>query len=95
MWSIFEHEFKTKVNDKYQWVKEFIFYKGDLSEEDFENDSRFKEIKDKRKQVKFLGTLETEFPIVFPLTLNNGMILEDTPDIYHRRSYREDDEHDD
>jgi len=84
MWSVFEKEYTTKINNKYQWVKELNFYIGDLTNEDFKNDYRFKEVKDKRKQVKFLGTVETEFPLKFPLKLNNGIILEN---VYNIKNY--------
>jgi len=82
MWSVFENEYKTKVGKNYQWVKELNFYVGDLSNEDFKNDYRFKEVKDKRKQIKFLGLVETQFPVKYPLKLTNGTILEDI--YYHK-----------
>ena len=84
MWSVFENEYKTKVGNNYQWVKELNFYMGDLSNEDFENDYRFKEVKDKRKQLKFLGLVETQFPVKFPLKLINGIIIEDI--YYHKNN---------
>ena len=89
MWSVFENEFKTKVDDKYQWVKKLNFYYGDLSEENLTNDWRFKEVPERRKQVKFLGTVETEFPVKFPLILNNGLVLEDTKDYHRHKTYDE------
>jgi len=72
LYSVFEDTHK-KGN---KWISEYHFYKGDLSNVDLENDWRFKEIKDKRKQSKFLGTVNTDFPINYPLHLNNGAILE-------------------
>jgi hypothetical protein len=88
MWSVFECEYKTKVEEEYKWVKELRFYMRDISNEDLKNDWRFCEVKDKRKQAKFLGTVETEFPIKFPLTLYNGKILE-KENYYHKRSTEE------
>jgi len=87
MWSVFENEFKARVDDKYQWVKELNFYMGDMSDEDLTNDYRFREVPGKRKQLRFLGTAETEFPVKFPLTLKNGLVLEDASDYYSRKTY--------
>lgn len=46
---------------KGQWIKEKIYYRGDLSTVDFANDWRFQEVLGKRKQVIFLGLKEMEF----------------------------------
>ncbi len=88
MWSVFENEFKTKINEEVRWVKVLEFFAGDLSKSDidFATDWRFCEVSGKRKQVKFLGTVETDFPVQFPLTLNNGVVLED---IYYHRTQNE------
>jgi len=84
MWSVFENEYRTKVGDQYQWVKSLEFFYGDLSLAgiDFKTDWRFCEVPGKRNQVKFLGTVETDFPIKYPLILDNGTILED---VYYNR----------
>jgi hypothetical protein len=89
LYSVFESEFKTKIDDKSQWVKDLQFYMGDLSKDliHYETDWRFKEVLGKRKQVKFLGTVDVEFPVVFPLVLNNGVILEDI--YYHRKNFKD------
>ena len=89
MWSVFECECITKIDKKYQWIKELRFFMGDLSKEDFKNDWRFCEVDKKRKQVKFLGLAETEFPVRFPLILDNGTIIED---IYFHRKIKDEEE---
>jgi len=67
--SVFLHITKKPI-----YKEEYHFYYGDLSKIDFENDKRFKE-HDYRKY-EFLGTAIVEFPIKFPLKLDNGKILE-------------------
>lgn len=74
-WSVFENCHLIECEGVYQWITEFNFYMGDLSNVDTSNDWRFKEIKNKRKMSKFLGVVETTFPIQYPLTLNNGIII--------------------
>lgn len=64
LYSVFKHEF---INDKGKWVSEYNFYLGDLSEEDFKNDWRFKEVVGKRAELQFLGLVRTDFPVTYPL----------------------------
>jgi hypothetical protein len=45
---------------------------------DLKSDWRFKEVKDKRKQLKLLGTKENlVLPIVYPLVLDDGRVIND------------------
>ena len=80
MFTITENEFylydsKTKTG---KWVKQYQFWNGDLTKVDFTTDWRFKEVDKKRKLVKLMGTKENiDFPVVFPLTLDNGSVLND------------------
>lgn len=71
VWSVFE---SCKIKDNV-WITELNFYYGDLSNINLETDLRFKEVKNKRKQAKFLGTCKTTFPIKYQLTLSNGKII--------------------
>jgi hypothetical protein len=65
-----EHFFKT-------WVKSYAFYVGDLSSVDVKTDWRFSEKNNKRKQAIFLGlSYDLDFPVVYPLTLLNGVTIE-------------------
>lgn len=58
--------------DKKQWKNSYRFYQGDLTRTDILKDRRFKEVPKKRKQIKLLGLKEIdEFPITFPLIINN------------------------
>lgn len=47
-------KFKRSMFVKDKFVDGFIFYRGDLSNADFETDWRFKEVPGKRKQVEFI-----------------------------------------
>lgn len=71
VWSVFERCYKKEE----KWVTNLIFYKGDLSSADFKNDFRFKEVFQKHKQLKFLGLCNPQFPIKYPLKLNDGSEL--------------------
>lgn len=55
VYSQFECEKLVVINDKKEWVKENVYYHGDLSNIDLTRDWRFCEVKDKRKQLKFIG----------------------------------------
>jgi len=68
--------FKDTHKQGKKWITQYIFYMNDLSDVDLETDWRFKEVKNKRKLAEFLGTVNTDFPIEYPLHLNNGIILE-------------------
>jgi len=60
------------------FVKELFFYHGDLSNVDILTDERFKEVKGKRKNCVFLGIKRNiEFPINYPLILDNNTIIND------------------
>jgi hypothetical protein len=50
---------------------------GDLSKDniDMKTDWRFMEVKNKRSELKFLGTCKAEFPIRYPLLLDNGTVV--------------------
>lgn len=61
------------INTRYdgnQWKRDFSFYKGDLSNVDFETDWRFKAVQGKRKTASFLGITETNFPVNDELIMN-------------------------
>ena len=73
LFSVFERTYKNGE----QWITDLVFYKGDLSCVDAENDWRFKEVFGKRKKLKFLGLCQTSFPIQYPLKLSNGVELND------------------
>ena len=60
--------------DKY-FKKSYQFYYGDLSKTILENDWRFKEVLNKRKEAVFMGLANTAFPINFPLKLENDKLL--------------------
>lgn len=79
-WSVFLSNRKViKEDGKKQvwiWEKVYNFYKVNMAEVDVKTDVRFKLIKDKREESIYLGVCETEFPVKFPLTLINGVILE-------------------
>jgi hypothetical protein len=78
MYTITENEFfiydsKTKTG---KWVKQYQFWNGDLTDTNFNNDSRFCEVKNRRKLVKLMGVkTNIKFPIVYPLILDNGTVL--------------------
>jgi hypothetical protein len=78
--TVFENE-KYVYNKKSatgRWVNELVFYVGDLTDVDLKSDWRFKEVKDKRKQLKLLGTKENlVLPIVYPLVLDDGRVIND------------------
>lgn len=77
LYSVLLNTKKVEKNGIAYWEKERNFYYGDLSKRDinWHTDWRFKEVPDKRKQVIFLGTVTTKFPIEFPLVLDNGCVL--------------------
>lgn len=74
-YSVFYKEFKDMYSKDDLWIKEFIFYKGNLSNIDVSIDWRFKAVKGKRNQADFLGTCKLVFPIQYPLLLDNGTIV--------------------
>ena len=89
IWSVFRLEHNIMIDKKLQWVIELIFYKGDLSLlSNMDKDWRFKPVENKRKQVILLGICETKFPVKFPLSLYNGLIL-NNENYYHRYCYDE------
>lgn len=68
------------------WEQEYLFYQGDLTNTNFSNDWRFKEVTERgeygglRKQCEFKGLVETTFPIKYPLK-TNLFVLEELPKI--------------
>jgi len=66
------HSIFLCITKKPIYKEEYYFYCGYLSKIDF--DKRFKE--DDYRKYEFLGTAIIEFPIKFPLKLDNGKILE-------------------
>lgn len=61
--------------EKKQWNTSlfFMYGKHDLfSQIDFDTDWRFCEVTGKRKKSKLIGDCNTEFPIVYPLVLNDA-----------------------
>ena len=81
-----EHYKYNKQNKIGIWIKSLQIYYVDLSAIDFISDDRFCKIKNKRSQGKLLGLLnEINFPIVFPLVLNNGFTIEN----YEQNKYDE------
>lgn len=75
IWSVFENHHAVDKNGKQKWVTELVFYKGDLSKVDLATDWRFREVKGKRSQLKYLGMCETSFPVKYPLRLDNGDVI--------------------
>ena len=77
LFSAFEFEDFEEQNKI--WKKRISFYMGDFtnfSESiDFVSDWRFCSVENKRKIAIFLGTTNSNFPIIFPITLNNGFII--------------------
>lgn len=62
------------LHEKYRkFVKEIFFYRGNIIPSD--TDWRFKEVKDKRKRLIRLGTATCNFPIEYPLILDNGFVI--------------------
>ena len=49
IWSVFLFERKVPEGDSVDWVSNYSFYQGDLSDVDLETDWRFCEVKDRRK----------------------------------------------
>jgi hypothetical protein len=76
IWSVFENRHMITVADEQVWIKELNFYMGDLSLLDLSNDWRTKAIEGRREQLKFLGLCQCEFPIKYPLILENVLALE-------------------
>lgn len=75
-YSIFLNEKRVDRNNTLTWVKELMFYCGDLTDLN-ENDWRICEVPGKRKKVKFLGLSENlNFPIEYPIKLTNGLTIE-------------------
>lgn len=77
-WTVVLKECKIDNDGNSQWITVLNFYNGDLSNKniDWVNDWRFCEIKKKRKQVKLLGVCKAIFPIKFPLSLTNNIVIE-------------------
>jgi len=68
LYSVFEHE-------NIKGIKSLEFYKGDCTNKfDLTTDWRFKAIENTRKQSRFLGLIETEFPIVWHFHTNKETI---------------------
>lgn len=67
--------------DNHVWITGLNFMVGNqdyYEKVDFENDWRFCEVKNKRKKSILIGDCElsdSDFPIKFPLTLKNGLIV--------------------
>jgi len=76
LWSVFGNEHKVESD----WIKELVFFWGDVSDIDFSNDWRFKAVEGKKKQLMFLGFYDGEFPIEFPITLLNGKTINSNTD---------------
>lgn len=58
IYSIFETCHLTKQEDgSVLWITERVYYRGDLSNVNCEDDWRFTEIKGKRKLAKFIGLI--------------------------------------
>lgn len=78
--SVFEVEKKIVTKAKKElWIKELIFYVGNLSLTDFKTDDRFKEVKNMRAESKFLGLTDEgfDFPVKYPLQLTNGFTIKE------------------
>ena len=83
-YSVFEtehnHYFGDDENGKaiFRWIKQLAFYYGDMSGVDVATDSRFKFVNNKRNEAIFMGLkTNTEFPVKFPFTLDNGVVLDE------------------
>ena len=79
IYSVFETEhFKMVAEGKFEWVKGFAFYIGDMYGIDLSADSRFRAAKGMaiRKESKFLGLTYQKPPITFPLHLTNGKTIQ-------------------
>jgi len=82
-WTVFEVEhlyFIGKDTDGKsinKWKKQIVFYFGYLTNVEILSDWRFCEVKEKRKQAICKGIkTNPEFPIVYPLILDDGSILD-------------------
>jgi hypothetical protein len=67
-WSAFQ---RVSIKDN-ELVADLIFYKGDFKNVDPKTDWRLKEVVGKRKELKFLGLCQPEFPIKYPLKLTDS-----------------------
>lgn len=75
-WSVFENRYMVYINKQKTWLTELCFYCGDMSNIDLSSDSRFKKVKDRRDELKFLGLYsDGTFPVIFPLMLDNEKVL--------------------
>ena len=60
---------------KEQWEEEYLFYKGNCLGIYTTTDWRFCEVPGKRTLLEYIGKGLLEFPIEFPVELDNGIIL--------------------
>ena len=74
-YSVFLTEHFIEKEKVFFWQKSYAFYLGDLSNIKFSDDWRFKQVKDKRKESVFLGFGNINFPVLFPIILENGFVL--------------------
>lgn len=77
IWTVFENEFLIEINSEKVWKSEHIFYMGDLTLTETKSDSRFKEVKGKRREMKILGVARMVYPVKYPVLLTNGRLLRD------------------
>lgn len=74
--SVFKVYRNVKISENfYEWHNQLCFYEGDLSNVNLSTDFRFKEVSGKRNLAELLGTCTVTFPISFPLTLDNGIVV--------------------
>lgn len=81
IWTAFKVvKYKEK---KKEWIDEYFFIYGDITNNFDVKDWRFCEVKNKRKQVTLLGKGIVNFPVVFPLVLDNKVVLEELSNNYN------------
>ena len=78
MWSVFK---ATNKNKKRGWYDEYSFYHLDPSTIDIKTNWRTCEVKDRRKELVLMGTIDVpfedlKFPIEYPLEMDGGVMLE-------------------
>jgi hypothetical protein len=74
-YSVFLNEKFVEKDKKLIWIKEHIFYHGDLSKLN-DDDWRIREVPKKRKKSIFLGIVQNlEFPVKYPIQLSNGDLI--------------------
>jgi hypothetical protein len=72
LYSVFKNEFTIDAKD---WIPEYKFFMGDLSDVDVTTDERFYEIPGQRKQAIYMGKGKVSFPVVYPILLDDGITL--------------------